>query len=225
VDSFPDDDPTRLLAALIDATLLKPDATARQVTELCEHAVAHGTYAVCVSPNRVRLAVTTLQRLGADLVVAAVAGFPSGAHHPAVTAEEARRAVDEGATEIDMVIDIGAAADGDWASVAAGISDIRAVVPGVLKVILETALLETDGIIEGCRAAEAAGADLVKTSTGFHPAGGASVEAVRTMRRTVGDRLGVKASGGIRSRADALTFADAGASRLGLSALAAVLGG
>lgn len=224
MDTFSDRNPTRRLGALIDATLLKPEATARQVSALCEDAASAAAYAVCVSPNRVRLAVATLQRLGADVVVAAVAGFPAGAHLPAVTAEEARLAVGDGATEIDMVIDLGAAAEGNWTAVAAGIGRVRAVVPGVLKVILETALLDTDGIVEGCRAAETAGADFVKTSTGFHPAGGADVETVRTMRRTVGDRLGVKASGGIRTRAQALAFVDAGASRLGLSSLAAVLG-
>jgi deoxyribose-phosphate aldolase len=224
VDTFPETPASRRLAALIDATLLKPEATADQVIGLCDEAAAAGAFAVCVSPNRVALAVSALQRHAPGPVVAAVAGFPSGAHHRAVIAEEARRAVGDGAEEIDMVIDLGAAAEADWAAVDAGIGAVRAVVPGVLKVILETALLDTGGIVAGCRAAEAAGADFVKTSTGFHPSGGASLDAVRTMRRTVGDRLGVKASGGVRTREQALAFVGAGASRLGLSALAAVLG-
>ncbi len=225
MDTFPDTAATRRLAALIDATLLKPEATEVQVTALCDEAVATGAFAVCVSPNRVAHAVSTLRRHAPGPVVAAVAGFPSGAHLSSVTAEEARRAVGDGAGEIDMVIDLGAAAAGDWAAVTAGIVEVRAAVPGVLKVILETALLDADGVVAGCRAAEAAGADFVKTSTGFHPSGGASLDAVRTMRRTVADRLGVKASGGIRTREQALAFVEAGASRLGLSALGVVLGG
>lgn len=212
------------LAPLVDATLLRPDASAAEVVDLCTQAADLGAFAVCVSPTRVTLAVATLADLGSSMPVAAVAGFPSGAHLPAMKAAEAARAVADGATEIDVVIDLGRAADGDWAAVEAELRAVRAEVPGVLKVILETALLDAQGIGAGCRAASEAGADFVKTSTGFSPAGGATVEAVRTLRATVGDALGVKASGGIRTRDQAEAMVRAGATRLGLSSLRAVLG-
>ena len=148
----------------------------------------------------------------------------------AVKAREAAQAVASGASEIDMVIDVGAALAGDLDSVRLDIEAVRAAVPGaVLKVILESAVLlgQSDGrtLADVCRAAEDAGADFVKTSTGFHPAGGASVRAVALMTETVGGRLGVKASGGIRTAADALAMLDAGATRLGLSGTRAVLEG
>lgn len=222
--------PDPVLASLIDATLLRPDATDADVVALCSEAVELGACAVCVSPTRVALAVDALAATAlttaADrpLSVAAVVGFPSGAHLPEVKAFEARRAVAAGATEIDVVIDLGRAADGNWSAVESELSAVRSEVPGVLKVILETALLDADGIVAGCRVAEAVGADFVKTSTGFSPAGGATVEAVGALRAAVGDRLGVKASGGIRTRAQAESMVRAGASRLGLSALRAVLG-
>ena len=131
----------------------------------------------------------------------------------------------EGATEIDMVIDLGAAADGEWGLIEREIAAVRQAAPSpvLLKVILETAVMPRESIVSGCRAAEAAGADYVKTSTGFHPSGGASIEAVRLMVETVGGRLGVKASGGIRTGAAALEYLAAGATRLGLSASRAVL--
>jgi len=156
-----------------------------------------------------------------------VCGFPSGAHHAAVKAAEAAASVDQGAGEIDMVIDLGRARSGDWAGVEAEIAAVRAAAPApvVLKVIIESAVLTDDEIVAACRASEAAGADFVKTSTGFHPAGGASVGAVELMARTVGGRLGVKASGGIRTTETALAMIAAGATRLGLSASAAVLAG
>jgi deoxyribose-phosphate aldolase len=161
--------------------------------------------------------------------VATVAGFPSGKHVPAVKAQEAAQAVASGASEIDMVIDIGAALAGDLDSVRSDIEAVRAAAAGaVLKVIVESAvLLGQDGhtLANACRAAEDAGADFVKTSTGFHPAGGASVRAVALMTETVGGRLGVKASGGIRTAADAVAMLDAGATRLGLSGTRAVLDG
>jgi deoxyribose-phosphate aldolase len=165
-----------------------------------------------------------------DLVIATVAGFPSGKHLPAIKAQEAAAAVDTGAAEIDMVIDIGAAVAGDFAAVAADIATVRAAVPGaLLKVILESAaLLALAGentLIQACRAAEDSGADFVKTSTGFHPEGGASVTAVQIMAATVGGRLGVKASGGIRTAEAAVAMLDAGATRLGLSGTRAVLDG
>lgn len=216
------------LASLVDATLLRSDATEAEIVDLCADAVAFRAFAVCVSPTRVALAVDVLAGTSGDGAarppVAAVVGFPSGAHVAAVKALEAREAVAAGAGEIDVVVDLGRVADGDWAAVGAELVAVRAEVPGVLKVILETALLGPDAIVAGCRVAADAGADFVKTSTGFSPAGGATVDAVRLMRTTVGDTLGVKASGGIRTREQAEAFVAAGASRLGLSALRAVLG-
>ena len=164
------------------------------------------------------------------LLIATVAGFPSGKHLPTIKAHEAALAAADGAVEIDMVIDVGAALAGDFAAVTADIATVRAAVPdAVLKVILESAaLLEFAGdaaLVAACRAAEAAGADFVKTSTGFHPSGGASVHAVALMADTVGGRLGVKASGGIRSADEALAMLAAGATRLGLSGTRAVLDG
>jgi deoxyribose-phosphate aldolase len=159
--------------------------------------------------------------------VAAVCGFPSGAHHPAVKADEAAAAVADGAVEVDMVIDLGRAADGDWLAVEQDIAGVRAAIGAdpVLKVIIESALLDDDGIVAACQAAESAGASFVKTSTGFHPSGGASVGAVHLMATTVGGRLGVKASGGIRTAEQALAMVEAGATRLGCSASRAILDG
>ena len=220
--------PTRgELAALVDHTLLKPEATPTDVVALVAEAAELGVYAVCVSPSMVQVAVEA----GAGRVrVAAVAGFPSGKHLAAIKAREAAAAVESGATEIDMVIDVGAALVGDLAAVRSDIEAVRAATAGtVLKVIVESAVLldQADGrtLADVCRIAEVAGADFVKTSTGFHPAGGASVRAVASMAETVGGRLGVKASGGIRSTADALAMLDAGATRLGLSGTRAVLDG
>lgn len=215
------------LAALVDHTLLKPEAVDADVTSLVAEGEELGVYAVCVSPSMVPVAV---RAAGSGVRVAAVAGFPSGKHVAAVKALEAARAVADGASEIDMVIDVGAALSGDVDAVRRDIEAVRSAVPGtVLKVIVESAvLLGRSGdraLVDACRAAEAAGADFVKTSTGFHPAGGASVHAVALMARTVGGRLGVKASGGIRTAADALAMLDAGATRLGLSSTRAVLDG
>ncbi|WP_101653479.1 deoxyribose-phosphate aldolase [Brevibacterium ihuae] len=207
-------------AALIDHTLLKPESTAADVAALVAEARELGVLAVCVSPNALPLQDT------GDLVVATVCGFPSGAHASAVKAAEARQAVADGAAEVDMVIDLGLAKAGDFDGVEA---DIRAVVEAagqaLVKVIIESAALTDDEIVEACRRAEAAGAGFVKTSTGFHPAGGASTHAVELMRKTVGDRLGVKASGGIRDAEAARAMIAAGASRLGLSGSRAVLDG
>jgi len=207
-------------AALIDHTLLKPESTAADVAALVAEARDLGVLAVCVSPSRLPLADT------GDLVVATVCGFPSGAHASEVKAAEAKRAVADGADEVDMVINLGLAKAGGFDGVEA---DIRAVVEAsggaLVKVIIESAALTDEEIVEACRRSEAAGADFVKTSTGFHPAGGASVHAVELMRKTVGDRLGVKASGGIRDAEAAEAMIAAGASRLGLSGSRAVLDG
>jgi deoxyribose-phosphate aldolase len=213
------------LAALVDHTLLKPEATEADVVALVDEAAALGVYAVCVSPSMVPIAMAA-----GGVRVAAVAGFPSGKHVPAVKAQEAAQAVASGASEVDMVIDVGAALAGELDAVRSDIAAVRAAVPDVvLKVIVESAVLLGDSdvhtLAEVCRAAEDAGADFVKTSTGFHPAGGASVRAVALMAGTVGGRLGVKASGGIRTAADALAMLDAGATRLGLSGTRAVLDG
>jgi deoxyribose-phosphate aldolase len=213
------------LALLIDHTLLAPTATADQVRALCEEATELGVKAVCVSPGRLPLPAGAL---GEGIEVASVVGFPSGSHHAPVKAAEAAWAAAEGATELDMVIDLGDAVAGNWALVQAQISAVRGAAPAplVLKVILETAALGSDeAVVAACRAAEDAGADFVKTSTGFHPAGGATVEAVRLMAETVGGRLGVKASGGIRTAEAALAMIDAGATRLGCSATRAILDG
>jgi deoxyribose-phosphate aldolase len=217
--------PTRAqVAALVDHTLLKPEATAADVAAAAAEAAALGVYAVCVSPSMVRDANS------AGVRVAAVAGFPSGKHLPEVKAREAALAVTTGASEIDMVIDVGAAIAGDVDAVRSEIAAVRHAVPSaVLKVIVESAALLTLAdeqlLADVCRAAEDAKADFVKTSTGFHPAGGASLAAVTLMAATVGGRLGIKASGGIRTAADALAMLDAGATRLGLSGTRAVLDG
>ena len=213
------------MAALVDHTLLKPEATDADVAALVAEATELGVYAVCVSPSMVPVA-----RQAGGVRVAAVAGFPSGKHLSEVKAHEAAHAVASGASEIDMVIDVGAALAGDITAVRSDIEAVRAAVPGVvLKVIVESAVLlgRADGrtLTDVCRAAEDAGADFVKTSTGFHPTGGASVRAVALMAETVGGRLGVKASGGIRTAADAVTMLNAGATRLGLSGTRAVLDG
>jgi deoxyribose-phosphate aldolase len=213
------------LAALVDHTLLKPEATDADVAALLTEAADLNVYAVCVSPSMVPVAVAA-----GGVRVATVAGFPSGKHVSAVKAQEAAQAVTAGAGEVDMVIDIGAALAGELDAVRSDIAAVRSAVPGVvLKVIVESAVLlgDSDGrtLVEVCRAAEDAGADFVKTSTGFHPAGGASVRAVALMAETVGGRLGVKASGGIRTAADAIAMVDAGATRLGLSGTRAVLDG
>ena len=211
----------RSVAALIDHTLLKPEATSADVAALVAEARELGVLAVCVSPSALPLA-------GAEgLVVATVVGFPSGKVKSSVKAAEAAQAVADGADEVDMVIDVGAAREGDRAALEADVAAVRAAVPPprVLKVIVESAALDDEQLATACAAAEAAGADFVKTSTGFHPAGGASAHAVEVMRATVGDRLGIKASGGIRTAEAALALLDAGATRLGLSASRAVLDG
>ena len=215
----------RDLARLVDHTLLVPTATVAEVAALCAEAVELGVGAVCVSPSRLPLPVGALPP---GIAVVSVVGFPSGAHRPAAKATEAMQAVGDGATEVDMVIDLGSALDGDWAAIESDIAAVReaAPAPTVLKVIIESAALAgPSAIADACLAAEAAGADYVKTSTGFHPAGGATVEAVKTMAVTVGGRLGIKASGGIRSAVDALAMLDAGATRLGCSATRTILDG
>lgn len=206
------------VAGMVDHTLLKPEATAADVAALVDEARRLGVYAICVSPSMLPVDAAPVR-------VATVCGFPSGKHHSEIKAAEAARAVADGAAEVDMVIDLGAAVAGRWQAVQDDIAAVRAAVPApaLLKVIIESAALTDEQVVAACRAAEAVGADFVKTSTGFHPAGGATVHAVGLMAATVGGRLGVKASGGIRTGAAARAMIAAGATRLGLSGTAAVL--
>ncbi len=207
------------LAGLIDHTLLKPEATAADVAALLREAEELGTYSLCVSPSMLPLETT--------VKVATVCGFPSGQHAPSIKAAEAADSAAKGADEVDMVINVGLARAGDFAAVEQEIRAVREAAPApvVLKVIIESAALTDEQIVAVCEAAERAGADFVKTSTGFHPAGGATEHAVQLMRSTVGDRLGVKASGGIRTREAAEAMVAAGASRLGLSSSRTILEG
>jgi deoxyribose-phosphate aldolase len=216
------------VAQRVDHTLLKPEATEDDVARLVAEAEELGVYAVCVSPSMVGVSGQARTR---ELTIAAVVGFPSGKHLSAIKAEEARLAVDAGAEEIDMVIDVGAALSGDISAIRADVAAVRAAIDETvtLKVIVESAALLSiageQALVDACRAADDAGADFVKTSTGFHPAGGASVQAVELMLATVTPRVQVKASGGIRTAADAVAMLDAGATRLGLSGTRAVLDG
>ena len=223
------------LARYVDHTLLAPTATLDDVENLVAEAIELGVWSVCVSPSRLPLTVPDGGTGGGTaLRVATVCGFPSGAVRAPVKAAEAALAVESGADEIDMVINLGAAVDGEWGKVAHGIERVRTAIDEatgqgadrvLLKVIVESAALDDEQLVRACLAAREAGADLVKTSTGFHPAGGATVHAVEIMARTVGGDLGVKASGGIRTWADAVAMVDAGATRLGLSGTRAVLAG
>lgn len=208
------------VAQMIDHTLLKPEATPADVEKLIAEGAKLGVYSVCVSPSMLPVEVPE------GLKVACVVGFPSGAHSWRIKAEEAALAEHQGVDEVDMVINLGLVKSGQWQEVEREIRAVRDAAPSVvLKVIIESAALTDDEIIAACQAAENAGADFVKTSTGFHPAGGASVHAVELMRDTVGHRLGVKASGGIRDADQAAAMIQAGASRLGLSSSEAVLSG
>lgn len=209
------------VASIIDHTILKPEATHQDVARIVEEGAHFGTYSVCVSPSMLPLDVPE------GLKVACVVGFPSGAVKANVKAFEAKQAIADGADEIDMVINIALAKEAKFDQVEDEIRAVRAEIPAgkILKVIIESATLTDEEIVAVCRAAVAAGADFVKTSTGFHPAGGASVHAVELMRQTVGENVGVKASGGIRDAQTAIAMIEAGANRLGVSATAAILAG
>ena len=210
------------LAARIDHTALKPETSAGQVVQLCHEAVEHRFAAVCVNPTRVRLAAEQLA--GSPVAVCSVVGFPFGASTSVVKAAEAERALRDGATEIDMVIDIGRLRDGDQAAVRDDVAEARRVAAGaILKVIIEAAVLTPDEIVTASRLAVDGGADFVKTSTGFHPAGGARLDDVRLIRQTAGGRARVKAAGGIRDLAAALAMIEAGADRLGSSSSVAIM--
>src|SRR5438270_7174158 len=204
-------------ASLIDHTLLKPEATEDDIRRLCEEAARYHFASVCVNPTWVRAAACHLR--GTSVPVCTVIGFPLGATLPDVKAYEARRAIFDGAREVDMVINIGALKSGDDCAVE---YDIRSVVEaahaeGVLvKTIIETALLDEDEKVRACLAAKRAGADFVKTSTGFAKSG-ATVADVALMRRTVGADMGVKAAGGVKGISDARAMVEAGATRIGAS--------
>lgn len=206
------------VASLIDHTLLKPDATADQIAQLCYEARKFEFASVCVNPTHVKLCADLLQ--GTRVKVCTVIGFPLGASSPEVKAFEAQQAIHDGATEIDMVINIGALKAEDYTLVA---RDIREVVRvghasnALVKVIIETSLLTDEEKVKACLLSKEAGADFVKTSTGF-TGGGATVEDVALMRRVVGPSMGVKASGGVRNFEDARNMVKAGATRLGASA-------
>ncbi|MFN0058791.1 MAG: deoxyribose-phosphate aldolase [Planctomycetota bacterium] len=214
---------------MIDHTLLKPDVTPQQIVALCEDASEHGFRTVCVNPCHVALAARELgrgRRGDSAPGVCAVVGFPLGATLSDVKAFEARRAVEEGATEIDMVLSIGLLKARRDGYVVADIAEVVRAVPRgmIVKVILETCLLTEEEKRQACRLAREAGAGFVKTSTGFST-GGATPADVRLMREEVGRALGVKASGGIRTEADAWTMVLNGATRIGASASVAIVSG
>jgi len=216
---------TASVPRMLDHAVLKPEFTAADLARHARMCIDRGVGCLCVRSCDVAAAARLVA--GTPVVVAAVIGFPHGAQRPEVKAVEARLAIADGARELDMVLNVGALRSGDHAAVRA---DIAAVVAearphGVLvKVILETCLLSSAQIVAACRLAEEAGADFVKTSTGFG-AGGATPEAVRTMLDAVGGRLGVKASGGIRTWEEAVRYLDMGCTRLGVGDAAGILAG
>jgi deoxyribose-phosphate aldolase len=212
----------RTLASMIDHTLLAPEATEIDISKLCADAVELGVGAVCVSPSHVGFARGLLPP---SIKLASVVGFPSGAHRSDTKADEAFRACESGATEIDVVINLGFVFASDWRVVT---DEVIAVKESsrqsfTLKVIIESAALSDEQIVATCEAAVLGGADFVKTSTGFHKTGGATTHDVALMRATVGPSIGVKASGGIRNLAQAMEMIEAGANRIGTSSSRAIL--
>jgi deoxyribose-phosphate aldolase len=211
------------VARMIDHTLLKPDASQDQIAQLCYEARTHHFASVCINPANVKLCAQLLK--GSDVKVCTVVGFPLGATPPTVKAYETQQAIRDGASEIDMVINIGALKSRDYRAVH---EDIGAVVRSahagraLVKVIIEAALLSDEEKVIASQLAAAAGADYVKTSTGFGP-GGATVADVALMRRVVGPQIGVKAAGGVRNLSDAQAMIAAGATRIGASAGVAIL--
>jgi len=213
------------VAKLIDHTLLKPDATPDQIAQLCYEARTYGFASVCVNPTHVKLCADLLK--GTDVKVCTVIGFPLGASAPDVKAFETETALRDGATEIDMVINIGALKGRDFTLVArdiAGVVRLAHAAGALVKVIIETALLTEEEKITACLLAKEAGADYVKTSTGFS-GGGATVADVALMRRVVGPEMGIKASGGVKDYADARSMMEAGATRIGASAGVKIVAG
>jgi deoxyribose-phosphate aldolase len=210
------------LASYIDHTYLKPEGGAQEIAVLCAEAANARFIAVCVAPRHVALAKKLLDK--SPTHVATVAGFPNGDTFSRAKADETKLAIDNGADEVDMVIAIGAARDGDWNYVRHDIASVVKAAHGhaIIKVILENAYLTKDQIVQACLCAKDAGADYVKTSTGF-ASSGATIEDVHLMKQTVGNEMFVKAAGGIRDLKTALAMIDAGASRLGMSASLAIL--
>ncbi|WP_283679090.1 deoxyribose-phosphate aldolase [Lentilactobacillus sp. Marseille-Q4993] len=214
---------TEELAKYLDHTNLKPDATEEDIINTCKEAVKYNTASVCVNSHWIPL--VTEQLKGSTVNPITVVGFPLGETNTATKVFEAKTSIDEGAEEVDMVLNIGELIGNNIDFVTKDIKEVAEAVHEkgkLLKVILETSYLNDDQIVAGCEASEKAGADYVKTSTGFSSAG-AQLDDVALMRKTVGDRLGVKASGGIHSREEALAMIDAGASRLGVSATVKIL--
>lgn len=201
------------IAKMIDHTMLKADATTETITRYCKEAIEYGFASVCVNSCHVPLVSSLLK--GSEVKTCCVVGFPLGAMLTAAKAFEASESVKEGAHEVDMVINVGAVKDKNWDFVR---DDIKAVVeasrPAIVKVIIETCLLTDEEKVKACRLSEEAGAAFVKTSTGFST-GGATPEDIKLMRETVGDRLQVKASGGIRTNEFAMELVEAGADRIG----------
>jgi len=212
----------RILAQMIDHTLLAPEATMADVERLCAEAIDLQVGAICISPSLLPLAIGLLP---SSIKTAAVVGFPSGAHNPLVKSREAQQACEHGANEIDMVVNLALVSTANWSAITDEVSAVRAGISSnvILKVIIESALWNDEQIAAVCGAAVQGSADFVKTSTGFHKSGGASIAAVQLMRKTVGEIIGVKASGGIRTYADAMAMIDAGANRIGASASRAIL--
>jgi deoxyribose-phosphate aldolase len=211
------------LAGLLDHSVLKPDATEGQILEGADLARQWTIGFYCVQPSAVSVASTALQ--GSGVRVVSVVGFPHGCERSVVKAQAAALAVQDGAAEVDMVLNIGKLKSGRSQAVASEIAQVVRAVPGIpVKVILEACLLTDEEKVIACRLVQDAGAAFVKTSTGFNPGGGATVADVRLMRATVGPGFGVKAAGGIRTSADALAMIEAGANRLGTSASAMILG-
>jgi deoxyribose-phosphate aldolase len=205
------------LASYIDHTLLKPDAREADILKICEEAKDYTFFSVCVNPYYVKTVAEALK--GSPVKVTSVIGFPLGASTSTIKAAEAEKAIEDGANEIDMVINVSALKDKKYDVVESDIASVVKAINGraLLKVIIETCLLTDDEKVKACELAMAAGAQYVKTSTGFST-GGATENDVRLMRKTVGDALGVKASGGIRDYETAMKMIEAGASRLGASA-------
>jgi deoxyribose-phosphate aldolase len=204
------------IAQMIDHSLLKPEATEEEIRRLCDEGKRYCFASVCVNPVRVRLCVDLLR--GSPVKICTVSGFPLGANKPEVKAKEAETAVKEGADEIDMVINIGALKSGDFKLVEEDIKAVRNAIgkEKTLKVIIETAVLTKEEKIKATQIIMAGGADFVKTSTGFgYP--GATVEDVKLLKKVAGDRIGIKASGGIRDYETVLKLIEAGASRIGTS--------
>lgn len=208
---------------MIDHTILKPEATRAEVARLCDEAIAHGFASVCVNAVHAGFVAGRLKNSAVKTCV--VVGFPLGASGAAAKADEAVRAIADGADEIDMVIDVGALREGDLDRFRADIAAVRQATAGkVLKVIIETCLLNDAQKETACRVSKELGADFVKTSTGFS-SGGATVEDIALMRRVVGPDMGVKASGGVRTAETAWAMVEAGATRIGASASIAIVGG